>query len=193
MKVKINPYIHRFVCNIHTKYMEKKYGFHWPEEQTKFENFIEKLEDIIQSFYNCTFNLIQDRRKRKIKIHIDDYDVWGMDHTLSLIIYPMLKKLKENKMGAPFVHDEDVPEELRGGYVNPKNGETDSNWFKRWDYVLDEMIFAFKCQTYEWEEEFFDFSDDLNATFDKKGLVEKNDRIQNGLRLFGKYYSNLWD
>jgi hypothetical protein len=38
---------------------------------------------------------------RKIKVKIHDYDVWGMDETLALVILPMLKKLQETKSGAP--------------------------------------------------------------------------------------------
>jgi hypothetical protein len=46
-------------------------------------------------------------------IKIDKWDTWSMDHTLSPIILPMLKQLKEVKHGAPNVEDEDVPEHLR--------------------------------------------------------------------------------
>jgi hypothetical protein len=28
---------------------------------------------------------------------------------------------------------------------------------------------------------------------DKEGLEKHQDRVDNGLRLFGKYYENLWD
>lgn len=31
-------------------------------------------------------------KERKISIRIDPWDVWNMDHTLALIIVPMLKK-----------------------------------------------------------------------------------------------------
>ena len=38
------------------------------------------------------------------------------------------------------------------------NGETDEKFFDRWDYVLDEMIFAFetKCgDMIDWEDQFY--------------------------------------
>ena len=84
-------------------------------------------------------------QKRNIKIRIDNYDVWSADHTLALIIHPVLLNLRENKMGAPFVDDEDVPEYLRSTNAEPKVNEwdTDSLWHKRWEWVLDEMIWAF--------------------------------------------------
>jgi molybdopterin molybdotransferase len=44
--------------------------------------------------------------------------------------------------------DIDVPEELRSTSAPPKENEydTDANHFARWDWVMDEMIFAFEYQ-----------------------------------------------
>ncbi len=83
--------------------------------------------------------------ERKIKIQIDKWDTWSMDHTLSIIIHPLLVQLQATKHGAPLVDDEDVPEELRSSSAPPKKNEydTDDNFHKRWDWVLDEMIWAF--------------------------------------------------
>jgi hypothetical protein len=79
-------------------------------------------------------------------VKIDRWDTWSMDHTLSQIILPMLKQLNKEKHGAPFVDDEDVPDELKSINAEPKENEwdTDSNHFKRWDYVMGEMIWAFE-------------------------------------------------
>ena len=81
-------------------------------------------------------------------VHIDRYDTWSMDHTLADIILPMLRQLKEAKHGAPFTDDSDVPEYLRSYMAQPKENEwdTDSLHFMRWDWILDEMIFAFECK-----------------------------------------------
>ena len=51
-------------------------------------------------------------------VKIDHYDTWSMDYTLSKIVLPMLKQLKETKHGSPNTDDEDVPEHLRS--VNSK-------------------------------------------------------------------------
>jgi hypothetical protein len=149
----------------------------------------EKAEDIIQLIYNYTINLFLDRRVQKIKIHIDRWDTWSMDHTLAPIILPMLKQLKETKHGAPWVAVADVPRELRPTKKQlmdyQKDGTTDPNFFKRWDWVLDEMIYAFDCKANK---------DDVWMRFDDRDEQEKEqDRISNGFRLFGKYYENLWD
>jgi len=153
-------------------------------------------------------------------VKIDRWDTWSMDHTLAHIILPMLKQLKNTKHGAPNVDDEDVPEELKSTSASPKENEwdTDDNHFKRWDWVLDEMIFAFehknddtwqeafssgvidyKSEACEWHEngkaKMFKMVDGPNHTYkcDYEGMKVVEDRIQNGFRLFGRYYQNLWD
>jgi hypothetical protein len=147
-------------------------------------------------------------------VKIDRYDTWSMDHTLGDIILPMLKQLQATKHGAPHVDDEDVPEYLRSTMAQPKENEwdTDSLWFMRWDWVLAEEIWAFEqlCKD-DAEGQFFDHSayesskrgtnewlDDMtNAVskvkYDKEGHRVWSDRMQNGFRLFGKYFRAHWD
>ena len=95
------------------------------------------------------------RKNRAETVIIDDCDVWNLDHSLALIIAPALKKLKVKKQGAPFVYNEDVPKFLRATEVEIKEhldgGDTDKNYFVRWNYVMDEMIFAFESKLEDWE------------------------------------------
>ena len=140
-------------------------------------------------------------------VNIDYWDTWSMDYTLSPIILPMLIQLKETKHGAPFVDDEDVPEELKSTAAPPRENEwdTDANHFKRWDWAMDEMIWTFtQLSSEDHEQQFFDHSEideqekDFmkqvrNIKVDEEGLKAHNLRISNGLRLFGKYYRSLWD
>jgi len=130
-------------------------------------------------------NWIGSKKKRTIKVRIDYHDTWSLDHTLAYIIHPALKKMKDNKFGAPYVDDEDVPDHLKKSAAPPTENEwdTDDNHFKRWDYVLDEMIFAFEMKNADWEDEHYD-------DWDNRKEIEK--RIQNGFCLFGKYYQGLW-
>jgi len=225
MKIKIGPYPNRAICNLYTNYMNKKYGYvNWPEYKQKglrvkaqpfAEAWREKAEDIIQSIYNCTINLFLDRRVQKVKVRIDRWDTWSMDHTLAYIVLPMLKQLKETKHGAPYVDPKDVPKELQPKKQTKKqkdNGETDSTHFERWDWVLDEMIFAFDSKVNDgWEDQFETGETDLQwkkledgnyqmvegpkhtRVYDWEGRKKYEERISNGFRLFGKYYENLWD
>lgn len=147
-------------------------------------------------------------------VKIDYYDTWSFDHTLADIILPGLKQLRETKHGAPFTEDDDVPEYLRSHMAQPKENEwdTDSLHFMRWDWILDEMIWAFEQKVQDDAEgQFFDHSayepgrkgtnewlDDMtNAVsrvkYDQEGHKKWQDRKANGFRLFGKYYENLWD
>lgn len=118
----------------------------------------------------------------KDKVVIHNYDLWNLDYSLAHIILPSLKLLKINKGGAPFVDDNDVPDKIKSikdpDYV-PDEFYVDIFFQDRWDYVIDEMIFAFdsivNCEVdYELDNETF------------------QNRVNNGLRLFGKYYQNLW-
>jgi len=144
--------------------------------------------------------------KRRVWVSIDNHDTWSMDHTLALIILPMLKQLKATKHGAPNVDDEHVPEHLRSTSAGPKEDEydVDEHHFKRWDWVLDEMIWAFTQKTLDNDtEQFFDHSGVDHSTelleqvhaikFDKLGLDAHEDRKQRAFELFGKYYQALWD
>lgn len=155
----------------------------------------------------CTW--VDKKRKRTVKIKIDPYDTWDMESTLALIILPMLKQLKKEKHGAPYVDDTDVPEYIRSTTAPPKKDEwdLDSFFFKRWDYVMDEMIWTFEQlqPDFDWEAQYFEhpehdpekeesFEDSIkNIKMNKEGLAIHQARIDNGLRLFGKYYLALWD
>lgn len=156
----------------------------------------------------CIFiKKIQDFFHPEIKIiKIDHWDTWSMDFTLSPIILPMLKQLKETNHGAPYVDDDDVPENLKSTSAPPKKSEwdVDENHFPRWAWVMDEMIWAFRqLSDNDHETKFFDYSGVDNSKgwaeqfhkvkCDTVSLEQHNKRINNGLRLFGKYYRSLWD
>jgi len=158
-------------------------------------------------------------KERKISIRIDKYDLWGMDHTLALLIVPMLKMLKEHKQGVPHVHDVDVPEELRAnGATDEYGSEPFEILEKKWEYVLGEMLWSM-------EEVIKDYDDshcwDVPGEIDRENMFKSEDvevsgyktfsinwkvkpvineerfdayhkRVKNGHTLFGKYFSALW-
>mgnify|MGYP000374419988 CR=1 FL=1 len=185
MKVKIGTFPNRAVCNIHVHYMDRRYGYLWSENKNLFEKILEKVQDVIQVFYDCTINLFLDRREQKIDVRIDRWDTWSMDHTLSYIVLPMLQQLKATKHGASFVEMKDRPEHLR---CKKLKYETDEHHFEAWDWALDEMIYAFNSKANK---------DDVIMRFDpkteKEEMKAEQERISNGFRLFGKYYESLWD
>lgn len=233
MRVKIGPYRYTWItCRIFDKWMYKKYGaayYTMPEkEYAKSDKFFEKLEDIVQTIYNVTINKLLKFRssERKIFVKIHPHDTFNMNETLAHIIVPMLKQLKNSKYGAPNVDLKDVPKKLHPTPEEKARYESgdyqvDEKFFARWEYVVDEMIFAFEAQYTDWEQKYYsgeaDFlrvpidedgnqvpkdeatmfrlEDGPNHTFkvDRKGIEKEQKRIDNGLRLFGKYYQALWD
>ena len=196
-----------------------KYRYHWISPYTVLEKVffwreIDYDEPIIDKWSDRLAPICQGIQKVLDFIHpkinyvkIDRWDTWSMDYTLSFIVVPMLKQLKETKHGAPFVDDEDVPEELKSTSAPPKENDydTDENHFKRWDWALNEMIWAFEQNLdnnseekffdhAEWDEKEKDFGKNLHKIkIDQVGLKAHQDRKANGFRLFGKYYQGLWD
>jgi len=196
-----------------------KYRYHWISPYTVLEKVffwreIDYDEPIIDKWSDRLAPICQGIQKVLDFIHpkinyvkIDRWDTWSMDYTLSFIVVPMLKQLKETKHGAPFVDDEDVPEELKSTSAPPKENDydTDENHFKRWDWALNEMIWAFEQNLdTNSEDKFFDHEEwdptekDFNTSLhkikiDQVGLKAHQDRKANGFRLFGKYYQGLWD
>ena len=196
-----------------------KYRYHWISPYTVLEKVffwreIDYDEPIIDKWSDRLTPICQGIQKVLDFIHpkinyvkIDRWDTWSMDYTLSFIVVPMLKQLKETKHGAPFVDDEDVPEVLKSTSAPPKENEwdTDENHFKRWDWALNEMIWAFEQNLdtnseekffdhAEWDEKEKDFGKNLHKIkIDQPGLKAHQDRKANGFRLFGKYYQGLWD
>ena len=191
---------------------------HTDEPDHKYDKWINRL----MPFCNAWMKFLDFVHPKIEYVKIDSYDTWSMDHTLAHMILPMLKQLKEKQHGAGFVDDEDVPEGigLRSTEAAPKENEydTDSNHFARWNWVMDEMIFAFECKLDDsWEDAFregeidwksvpcawdekgkptmYEMQDGPKNTYkcDYDGMKVVHDRIQNGFRLFGRYYQNLWD
>lgn len=126
--------------------------------------------------------------ERDVTVRIDNYDTWSVDHTLALIIPPLLRQLKETTHGYP----------------------VSFNSSEEWDEVLDKMIWSFdQMADDDHEQEFFthygemELSEpdehgnvhvlDTGVNCDADGLTAHWEKIQEGLDLFGKYYTGLWD
>lgn len=149
----------------------------------------------------------KSKKPQKINVKIDKWDTWNADWTIANIAHPMLIQLKETKHGAPYVDDDDVPDHLRSTAAEPKETEDhiDSNHFARWDYVLDEMIWAMYeiANHLPGEDVFFDHSE-VNENscitdqvrqikIDRDKLNAYYARLNKATCLFGKYFMNLWD
>ena len=199
MKVYINNYKSHWISPY--TILEKVYF--WREIDYD-EPVIDKMSKLLNPIC-VAIQYVWDKIDRKIDyVKIDYWDTWSMDSTLSHIIVPMLKQLQASKHGAPFVADEDVPEDLKSTSVpKAEDDDVDSNHFMRWDWVLSEMIWSFEQKLDDDSEaQFFDHSTVKGLPWDKDyvapkvdwdGLKAHQERMANGFRLFGKYYQGLWD
>jgi hypothetical protein len=170
------------------KYTREKWWNLEPEQMDRFDLTVEKFVSSIQFVLDKTINKITNR-ERKVKVRIDPYDTWSMDHTLALIIHPMLVQLKKTNHGFFSVDIEDVPhigkgEETDGGY-------SDTLAEDRYNWVMDQMIWTFDHLANQDDYDLF-FNKETEE-WDRDAQADHDKRIKNGLRLFGKYYRGLWD
>ena len=169
MKVYIGPYrndmgsLYRWIDRFLSKI-----GF--SEETTeKISDFF--FETLLETKLGARIADYVNSRERKIKVRIDDYDVFEARSSLAIIIIPILKELKLNSNGYSMFDKNDAPEGL---VIN----ENDLDYQEILYYsIMNEMIYAF--------EKTLDGDDNASA--------EVNERVDYGLRLFGKYYRDLWD
>jgi hypothetical protein len=155
--------------------------------------------------------------ERRVDIKIDNFDTWNLDHTMAMILYPALIQLKEVKHGVPSefaeVGGEDWISQQSFDFYTETNAECFDLGVARWNETLDKMIWSFQQLCLD------DYSDKYHhgtmkmgwKEVDSNGLSEMVDenpsehwydyvgnqlheeRIQEGLELFGKHYRSLWD
>ena len=201
----------------------------------KWDRAFDKFCSAWQWVLDHTINPLIRRRERKIEVRIDHYDTWGMDTTLGYIILPMLKQLRATKHGSPWVEDVDVPHLVRNKKtkkakksspniraLDMDEEDQHSDVHVRWEWVLDEMIWAFEQVVsddegrsnyyvpYKPGEEVERGCFWKESTGEKRYLMTEEEsrrlgrydsdlhkayqeRVNRGLTLFGKYYQSLWD
>ena len=113
-------------------------------------------------------------------IHIDNFDCWSLDYTLARIIHPALIRLKETKHGYPELWEDGMvthhnwDRQLHFDFIDE---DIETNYLiDKWNRVMDKMIYSFGKIM---EDNYFD--------------NEEWERIQEGLDLFSKHYTSLWD
>ena len=206
MKVYISGYRDHWYSPYHI--LEK--FFFW---RNGYDAYAQKPPQWLQSTMESVAKFLDTIHPYVDYVKIDRYDVWSMDHTLGKIILPMLIELKKQKQGSPGIDDEDVPEVLKSTAAPEKEYEwdTDDNWFLRWEWVLGEEIWAFTQLNSDWEDQYRTGTSDIDFVetdhglsemvrgpndtleIDFEGMKKHQDRMQNGFRLFGKYFQGHWD
>jgi hypothetical protein len=161
------------------KIYKSNYRNHWLSPYTILEKVffwreIDYDEPIIEKWSNrlnpiCVawHNFLDFVHPRISYVKIDRYDTWSMDSM------------------------EDVPKHLRGTTTEDWDAQLTFDFYgehkikegiydihARWNWIMDEMIFAFEMKVKD---------TDWAASW------EECQRMENGFRLFGKYYQGLWD
>lgn len=183
MKAKIGPYINY----VGPQQIAQAILF-WVKEDYENDTLVDKFADFLMgkepnySLLDRFCQWIHERRKRTVKVQLDSWDTWSMDHTLAPIILPMLIQLKATKQGSALIADEDLPVSVRDKIMAECMGDEDDpdGTHRRWDYVLDSMIYS------------FDYLVNLTETYEGD-YRKRQEKVQYGFTLFGKYFQALWD
>ena len=196
------------------------YRNHWVSPYTILEKVLFWKKDIyekkppkwLQTLCEWNTKVLDTIHPRIEYVKIDNYDVWSLDTTMSLILLPMFKQLKATKHGAPYTQDEDVPDHLKSMNVPRVEDEydADDNHFLRWDYILDEIIWTLSQSNIDWEDQYKSGVSDFkfvklengnsemvkgpNDTreYDWEGMKLHQERMTNGFRLMGCYWQGFW-
>lgn len=168
------------------------FGIYHLVELTKYIGVSEKTrEKITGKLYGGTLSNLLDwihkKRERVEYIHIDRHDTFSAYSNIAAITMPLLQEFNKYRNGAPVVDIDDVPDELKVQVFSDPADHCDDNFFKRWDWVINEII---------WTMEQLVNEDDIHIVLQHEDgyddFLQNQLRMDNGLRLFGKYFRNLW-
>ncbi len=126
----------------------------------------------------------RSKKERRLSIRIDPFDTWSMDVTLAEIILPMLIQLKATQHGYPNdFYEGDIEKNIPPGEIG---GGPEA-----WAAVLDKMIWSFQEIV---DDNYMEkLRDDGYGREWYEKVQAHDEKIQEGLNLFGKFYRALWD
>ena len=108
-----------------------------------------------------------------------DCDLWGLDEHLAKLIVKRLKafrKIKRHGIPCDFAKG-DSDEDFEKGLI-------------KWEEIIDEMIWTFE---YVINDYCFGVDEVFEPKYNKEKAEELGKRYEKGIKLFAKYFSNLWD
>ena len=156
-------------------WLSYKTGKPLPVKRGKLMETIKKDREDNHTWFRSFLEWVHTKRKRKEYIKLDPWDTWNVDSTLTPIILALLKQFKEKEIGigCPYIDQYDIPKNLRS---------EDNYNHEGWKWIVDEMIWTFSMLDDE-ESEYHLMEGDWKA---------REERVQNGLILFAKYFRSLW-
>lgn len=122
----------------------------------------EKFNDVAQGILNTCWNSWYQKLSRVTFIKVDRQDTYDARTTLAAITYEVMRKYNEEDLGFKHTIRKDAPSS--GVYDDPN---------MRWRWITKEIELVF----YLIKEDRFETNED---------------RVQNGLDLYAKYFLGLW-
>lgn len=112
--------------------------------------------------------------RQRLTRGFDDTELWDLGMTIARFTLPRLKEYRKHINGYP---------------------ATVSS-FEEWTKILDKIIWSLEVIKDDWDYESSvpfkpDMTDDEHAAYEKS-MKEYNDKVQEGLDLFGKHFGALW-
>lgn len=146
------------------------------------------------------------KKPRIESVQVHPWDTFSADHTLALVIYPVLVAYKNDiiekgSVPSDFLKTVDVSDKTEEE-AQKLHDQMYAEGIKFWTETLDKMIWSFNeiKDDYIGEEKFLTIRDE-NADvtdianrydIDENGLSDYYEKIDEGLQLFGRYYRSLW-
>ena len=154
---------------------KKKYKVFYTSEFMKSFKRLISLRYRIMSYLPDKYRNLKYRIQR-FKRGYSTRDCWSIDYFLADILPKMLKQLRENSSGCP------------GDLYDNKKKD---NQCHKWDKVLIEMEEGFKSAEEILNIDFMKDGDTTKQWKAKEKILYK--KFDKGMKLFNKYFFNLWD
>lgn len=163
MKIFIGPYLHWF----------------GPYECARLLKYIgvskERCDKIAEWLPSGPFQWFHNLKNRNIKVKIHPYDLWSLDVSLAHVILPALRAFRLNISGYP------------GSLWKDDNKDNDDSSMNQWEAIIDKMIWSFENCIEDPKFPGLHNEELYNA------MKEHENKVQEGIDLFAKYYRNLWN
>ena len=156
---------------------------------------IDYLQDIFRGRRLKWF--IQRRRRG-----FDDRELWSLDHTIARYVYPRLKAfnmLDKISIAPCFFADEEKDDRDDADWAVAKKNQKDAydKMEQAFFYILDDDLFhledAESLQPGLGEMSIDTIKDEEKWKLYRKEYDRREEAIEEGLELFGKYFRTLWD
>lgn len=110
-------------------------------------------------------------------------DSWSADRTIAKIAIPIIEQLYDTTHGYPMIEWEDCPND----FVITSDSEVTAEGIYDvyvWNEVLDNILYGLNWAV---------MCDEVLVEIPRYKYLECSKRARKGLKLFGKYFLNLWD